>query len=92
MTEPKQAVLQQIRTLDDVYDQLSHQLDLPGHFGRNLDALYDVLRASVEGPLVITWRGCLQSLPLLGQEQFDALLGVLNEVAGERDDIQIRLA
>ncbi|TJZ65426.1 barstar family protein [Chitiniphilus eburneus] len=92
MTEPTHVVLQQIRNLNDVYDQFARQLELPADFGRNLDALHDVLSGSVAGPVVITWRGCLQSLPLLGQDQFDNLLGVLNEVAGERSDLEVRLA
>lgn len=45
-----------IRSLDDLYDQLSKRLSLPKHFGRNLDALWDVLSTDVEGPFEITWR------------------------------------
>jgi hypothetical protein len=39
-----------IHSLDDLYDQISTRLSLPAHFGRNLDALWDVLSTDVEGP------------------------------------------
>ncbi|UXY14029.1 barstar family protein [Chitiniphilus purpureus] len=90
MTEPRQATLAQIRSLDDVYDQLARQLDFPADFGRNLEALHDQLTGSLPGPVRIVWRGCLQSAPLLGP-QFDELLGTLNDASGERADLEIVL-
>lgn len=32
-----------IQSMDDLYDQLRDALSLPDYFGRNLDALYDIL-------------------------------------------------
>lgn len=32
-----------MKTRDDAYDHISRSLGLPDYFGRNLDALYDVL-------------------------------------------------
>ncbi|MCK7468404.1 MAG: barstar family protein [Desulfosudis oleivorans] len=47
-----------IRSLDDLYDQLASRLSLPAHFGRNLDALWDVLSTDIEGPFEIVWKHC----------------------------------
>lgn len=48
--------LRHIRSLDQLYDELQRQLPLPGHFGRNLDALYDSLANDVQGPFELLWR------------------------------------
>lgn len=39
------------------YDQLVTQWDLPDWFGRNLDALWDVLGDLATTPLLVTWSG-----------------------------------
>ncbi|WP_255989181.1 barstar family protein [Chitinolyticbacter albus] len=91
MAEPRRAVLNNIRSMNDIYDQLARQLGFPADFGRNLDALHDVLTGSLEGPVQIVWRGCLQALPVLGQEQFEALLATFNDVAGERSDVEVMI-
>ncbi|MBP9531456.1 MAG: barstar family protein [Syntrophaceae bacterium] len=38
-----------ISSLNDLHDQLSKKLFLPDPFGRNLDALWDVLAADIPG-------------------------------------------
>ena len=38
-----------------IHDYLAEQLALPGYYGRNLDALYDVLTERNE-PLTIIWK------------------------------------
>jgi hypothetical protein len=48
--------LQHITSLEQFYDEISRQLHLPAHFGRNLDALYDSLSGDVSGPFEIVWR------------------------------------
>ncbi|MCR4640451.1 MAG: barstar family protein [Lachnospiraceae bacterium] len=35
--------LEKVCTADEFYDLLDEKLELPAYFGRNLDALYDVL-------------------------------------------------
>ena len=81
-------VLKQIGSMGDVYDQLAAQLALPGHFGRNLDALYDVLTSELTGPTRITWHHAEASRAALG-EQFETLLTVFNEAAAECDELEI---
>lgn len=70
------------------YDELARQLAFPSHFGRNLDALWDVLTGDVEGPLEIVWEDCDSAAAKLGVE-YAKLAGLLKEVAAERDDITL---
>lgn len=51
----------------------------------NLDALYDVLRRDVPGPVEIVWRPS----PALGAEG-PRIAAVLREVAAERADVTLR--
>jgi NAD(P)-dependent dehydrogenase (short-subunit alcohol dehydrogenase family)/RNAse (barnase) inhibitor barstar len=49
---------------------------------RNLDALYDVLRTDVAGPIELVWRHA-------SGVGLDAVLRVLQDVADERDDVRL---
>ena len=79
-----------IRSLDDLYDQLSIRLSLPEHFGRNLDALWDLLSTDVEGPFVIVWKHADDSRKLMGKD-FDRAVKVLQELEEERDDFKLKI-
>jgi len=86
----KRCILRDIRTLAQLYDELARQLDFPAHFGRNLDALWDVLSGDVEGPFEIVWEGAEQAKPALGGD-YAGLVALLNEAAAERDDFTFTL-
>jgi ribonuclease inhibitor len=77
-----------IQSLADFYDQLSGLMKLPAHFGRNLDALRDVLTADVEGPFEINWTHADNSRKLMGRD-FDRVMNLLRELEEERDDFQL---
>jgi len=77
-----------IGSLNDLYDQLSLQLHLPDHFGRNLDALWDVLSADVEGPFEIVWKNAGDSQKLMGKD-FDRVVKLLRDMEKERDDFKL---
>ena len=79
-----------IRSLDDLYDQLSIRLSLPEHFGRNLDALWDVLSTDVEGPFEIVWKHADDSKKLMGKD-FDRAVKLLRELEKERDDFKLKI-
>jgi ribonuclease inhibitor len=73
-------------TLDKVYDAVERQLGLKKSFGRNLDALWDVLTKDVRGPIEFVW----QDRGALGPDG-DRLLATLHEVARERKDFRLIL-
>ncbi len=79
-----------IRSLGDLYDHLSISLALPEHFGRNLDALWDVLSADVEGPFEIVWKQADASKKAMGRD-FDRAVQLLRQLEEERDDFKLKL-
>jgi ribonuclease inhibitor len=86
----KRCVLRDIRTLARFYDELVRQLAFPPHFGRNLDALWDVLSGEVAGPFEIVWEGSAQAQANLGVD-YAKLIILLNDLAAERDDFTFTL-
>ena len=79
---------QTIHSLDTFYDEVTRQLDLPAYFGRNLDALWDVLTTDIAGPVDLVWEHAEASRQAMG-EAFDRVAEVLQAVAEERDDFQV---
>jgi ribonuclease inhibitor len=79
-----------IRSLDDLYDQISILIDLPEHFGRNLDALWDVLSTDVEGPFEIIWKHADNSKKLMGKD-FVRVVKLFQELEKERDDFKLKI-
>lgn len=86
----KSCHLTEIRSLAQVYDELARQLDFPAHFGRNLDALWDVLANDIEGPLEIVWQDTTLSRDTMGDD-YDKLAALLEELAEERADVALKL-
>jgi len=79
-----------IRSLDDLYDQLTKKLSFPDYFGRNLDALWDVLASDVEGPFEIVWKDAGASKKSMGKS-FERAVNLLKELETERDDFTFKL-
>jgi len=79
-----------IRSLDDLYEQLAGTLSLPRHFGRNLDALWDVLSTDTRGPFEIVWKHADQSKKLMGGD-FDRAIKLFRALEKERDDLQLKI-
>lgn len=86
----KRCILRDIRTLGQFYDELARQLAFPPHFGRNLDALWDVLTGEVAGPFEIVWKESAQAQANLGVD-YAKLVTLLNDLATERDDFTFTL-
>jgi ribonuclease inhibitor len=77
-------------TLGSVYAALARALGFPGHFGQNLDALWDVLRSDIAGPFEIVWRDHRTARQRLGHD-YDRLIAVLRDLEAERPDFTLRL-
>ncbi|MFC7421171.1 barstar family protein [Iodobacter arcticus] len=89
MSITQKVVLKHIRKLSDAYQQLTAQLDFSNDPINNLDALYDELSASLEGPIQITWENSAEAKGALGKEDYAALLAVFEDAAAERDDLTV---
>lgn len=77
-----------IHSLDDLYDQLAKHLSLPEHFGRNLDALWDVLSTDIEGPFEIAWQHAHDSKKAMGKD-YEQALKLFRDLVKERDDFKL---
>jgi ribonuclease inhibitor len=79
-----------IHSLNDFYDRISTLNDMPEHFGRNLDALWDILSTDVEGPFEIIWKNADASKKLMGKD-FDRVVKLLREMEEERPDFKLKI-
>ena len=77
--------------MDRLYDELTRQLDFPEYFGRNLDALWDVLTGDVEGPITIAWPHGGESARAIGSD-YDKLVALFQDVARSRPDFTFEIA
>lgn len=67
----------EIEDITDFYDCLEKELDLPSFFGKNLDALYDVITGDIELPMELEFI----NMDLIQLEEFEEILDVLTEAA-----------
>jgi len=79
-----------IHSLADLYDRLASGLSLPGHFGSNLDALWDVLSTDVAGPFAIRWQHAAASRKSMGRD-FRRAVKLLQDLERERDDFTLMI-
>ncbi|PZD97609.1 barnase inhibitor [Paenibacillus sambharensis] len=79
---------QELWTIDDFHDLFMNRLHFPGHYGRNLDALYDSLMDYVIPPLTIRWTHYNESEQLLG-DRAQALVQVLRDAAAEVEGLEV---
>ena len=77
-----------IRSLDEFYDEIAKKLRFPDYFGRNLDALWDVLSTDVKGPVELTWEDSEVSEKAMGKD-FEKVAALLRDVEKERKDFKI---
>lgn len=73
-----------IDSVEEFYDEVSAAWSLPSYFGRNLDALFDVLGDLTERPLVLVWDG-VRRLVEVDPMHASAVLDVLRDAAGQAD-------
>ena len=77
-----------IRSLDEFYGEIAKKLHFPDYFGRNLDALWDVLTTDVKGPVELAWEGSEASKKSMGKD-FEKVSALLKEVEKEREDFKV---
>ena len=77
-----------IHSLDELYDELAKHLPLPDHFGRNLDALWDVLSTDIEGPFEIAWQHADDSKKAMGKD-YGRAMKLLRDLVKRRDDFTL---
>lgn len=67
---------------EDFYEQLKSKLELPEHFGDNLDALFDVISGGLEMPLHLEF----VNMSVDQLELFEDLLTTLEDLEDEVEE------
>ncbi len=68
-----------LETAGDFHRAFAVALGVESFYGANLHALWDVLSASIERPVTLTWKQSDKSKQALGSD-FDAIVDVLRRV------------
>ncbi|ERI07401.1 putative barstar [Aneurinibacillus aneurinilyticus ATCC 12856] len=71
-----------ITSMDELHNTLHLQFGFPDYYGRNLDALWDMLTGGIELPVTIEWQSYATSSERLGEEG-QRLLELLREAEQE---------
>lgn len=69
-----------IQSEADFHREIALALSFGGHYGKNLNALWDVLSRDVERPISLLWKNASMSREAMPAE-FDKIVGVLKDVA-----------
>ncbi|WP_426212733.1 barstar family protein [Massilia sp. TWP1-3-3] len=69
----------------DFHEALTEALGLSTFYGKNLDALWDLLSRDVERPVLLEWKNAEISKAAMG-DRFDSIVGILRDV--EKQDIE----
>ena len=82
-----------IKTKDDLYASVSQQLPLPSWFGKNLDALYDVLTCDIlpKNDVDAEITDAFSLKENLGKYA-DSLIGMLSDIADEDKRLCLKIA
>ncbi len=68
-----------IKTEADFYKCIAAGLNFPSCYGRNLDALWDVLSTDIKRPVTLVWENSALSKKAMGGE-YTKILNLLNRV------------
>jgi RNAse (barnase) inhibitor barstar len=77
-----------VASFEEFYDELAIAWGLPDWFGRNLDALFDVLGDLAVQPTVIVWDG-LKELADVDPVQASAVVEVLRDAVGQAASLAV---
>jgi ribonuclease inhibitor len=77
-----------ISSLDEFYGEIAKKLRFPEHFGRNLDALWDVLTTDIKGPVELAWEDSELSKKSM-RKDFEKVATLLRDVEKEREDFKV---
>jgi ribonuclease inhibitor len=77
-----------IRSLEEFYGEIARKLRFPDYFGRNLDALWDVLTTDIKGPVELAWEDSGASQKAMGKD-FEKVAALLRDMEKEREDFKV---
>lgn len=68
-----------IKTPADFHKQIALALDFGPYYGGNLAALWDMLSANVERPVVLIWNESAISCQQMGKSNFNSIVKILKD-------------
>ncbi len=71
-----------IRSEADFHRKISEAMDFPSYYGKNLDALWDILSTDIERPITLVWENAALSKESMG-DSFYKIVDLLNRVAAQ---------
>jgi ribonuclease inhibitor len=77
-----------IHSLDEFYDEIALLFHFPEYFGRNLDALWDLLSTDIKGPVELIWEESATSKRSMGRD-FARVSALLRDIEKERKDFTV---
>jgi ribonuclease inhibitor len=77
-----------IQSLDRFYDEIALLFHFPDCFGRNLDALWDLLTTDIKGPVELIWEDSATSEKTMGKD-FARVSALLRDIEKEREDFTV---
>ena len=80
----------QLTTRNELHSWLAEALKFPIYYGRNLDALWDLISATIPLPVTVIWEDFAQSQLLLG-DYADKTLEVFQEAASLQEGFHIEV-
>lgn len=66
----------------DFHEKIAAAMEFPSYYGKNLDALWDVLSADVQRPVTLVWRNSASSKEPMGAS-FTKIIDLLNKVGAQ---------
>lgn len=79
-----------INSIEELHDHLKKAFDFPDYYGRNLDAVYDLLSGDSEMPMKVKWIG-FHDFKSKFESYAEELLEVFEDVEDELHDFQIEI-
>lgn len=72
----------EIKSIEDFYSQFQQQFSLPDWFGHNLDALWDMVSAGIELPVMIVFT----QMTSVQRIEFSDIIDVMNDAQDMWED------
>jgi ribonuclease inhibitor len=77
-----------IHSLDEFYNEIALHFNFPDYFGRNLDALWDLLTTDIKGPVELIWEESATSKKSMGKD-FTRVSALLQDIEKQREDFTV---
>jgi ribonuclease inhibitor len=79
-----------VENIEELHRALARRLGFPGHYGMNLDALYDCLSGEIALPLRVIWKNYHTTRSKVGKDTVN-ILKVMEDFAKEEPGFTVEV-